>query len=81
LLPYFEHVDNWKSLGGYLLPEEYTPRLLNDIEQSYNGRVEECRTALITQYLKVGDISWSKVISSLEKSNFSNVAKIDIFQR
>ena len=82
LLSYFEHVDNWRLLGSYLLPEEYTPRLLNDIERSYNGRVGECRAALLTEYLKVGEVSWSKVISSLEKSNFSNVVKMiktDIF--
>ena len=75
LLPYFEHVDDWKSLGAYLLPEKYIPRL-NDIERSYNGRVGECRGALLTEYLKVGEVSWTKVIGSLEKSDFSNVAKM-----
>ena len=76
LLRYFEHVDDWKLLGSYLLPKEYTPRLLNDIERSYNGRVGECREALLTEYLKVGEVSWSKVISSCKESHFFNVARM-----
>ena len=82
LLPYFEHVDNWKLLGTYLLPEKYVPRLINDIDETYKN-VDECRWALIREYLKVGEVSWNKVIDSMEKSRFSNVAKMiknDIFK-
>ena len=83
LLPYIEHVDNWKSLGTYLLPKEYIPRVINDIEKTHKGSVEECRWALLTEYLKSGEVSWNKVIDSLEKSHYPNVAKMinkDIFK-
>lgn len=82
LLPYIEHVDNWKVLGTYLLPEKYIPRVINDIERSYKGNADDCRGALLSEYIKVGDVSWNKVIDSLEKSRYSNVAKMikkDIF--
>ena len=75
-LPYIEHIDNWKSLGTHQLPEEYIPRVINDIEKTHKGNVEECRWALLTKYLKSGEVSWNKVINSLEKSHYSNVAKM-----
>ena len=82
LLPYLYYVDNWKSLGAFLLPGKYIPQVTNDIDRTHKGNVEECRGALLTEYLKVGEVSWDKVIDSLEKSRYSNVAKMikkDIF--
>ena len=74
LLPYIEHVDNWKLFGTHLLPEKYT-RVINDIDRTCKGDVDDCRRALLTEYFKNGEVSWNKVISSLEKSHYSNVAK------
>ena len=59
-----------------MLPDKYTPWRLNDIERTCRGRVDECREALLNEYFKVGEVSWDKVIYSLEKSHFSNVAKM-----
>ena len=74
LLPYFEGVDDWKQLGMYLLPEDYTSRI-NDIHKNHKQDVAECRWALITEYLKVGEVSWDKVIYAVRKSGHSNIAE------
>ena len=77
-----EHVDNWKVLGTHLLPEKYIPYLLNEIERTHKGNVDDCREALLSKYIQVGEVSWDKVIDSLEKSHYPNVAKMiekDIF--
>ena len=58
-----------------MLPEKYVPWRINDIDGSYKG-IDECRWALLREYLKVGEVSWNKVIDSMEKSHFSNVAKM-----
>ena len=71
-----EHVDDWKRLGAHLLPEKYIPHLLNQIERTYKGNVDDCRGALLSEYVKAGNVSWDKVIDSLEKSRYSNVAKM-----
>ena len=76
MLPYIEHVDDWRLLGTYLLPEKYTPRVINDIDRSHKGDVNECRQALLSEYINVGELSWNKVIDSLENSHYSNVAKM-----
>ena len=74
LLPYMEYVDNWKVLGTHLLPEKYIPHLLNEIDRTHKGNVGDCRGTLLSEYIKVGNVSWDKVIDSLEKSHYSNVA-------
>ena len=74
LLSYFEDVSNWKQLGLYLLPEKYTSRI-NDIEKNYPQDIAQCRWALITEYLRVGEISWYKIIDAFEKSGNPNIAK------
>ena len=71
-----EHVDNWKALGAHLLPEKYIPHLLNEIERTHKGNVDDCRGALLSEYIKVGEVSWNKVIDSLEKSRYCNVAEM-----
>ena len=75
LLPYFEGVADWKKLGLYLLPEKYQTRI-EDIAATYNGNVAECRGALIREYLKVGELTWNKVIFAFENSGNPNIAKI-----
>ena len=74
LIPYFDGVSNWKQLGVYLLPTKYASKI-NDIEKNHKQDVEECRWALITEYLKVGEVSWNKVIYALEKSGHPNIAE------
>ena len=73
LLPYFDGVSDWKRLGLYLLPEKYTPRI-DDIDKSHKQYVPDCRWELTTEYLKVGEVSWNKVIYALEKSGHPNIA-------
>ena len=74
LIPYFEGVTNWKQLGAYLLPTKYASKI-NDIDENHKQDVEACRWELITEYLKVGEVSWNKVINALEKSGHPNIAK------
>ena len=76
LLPYMEHVDDWKALGAHLLPVKYIPHVLNEIERMHKGYVGDCRSGLISEYIKVGEVSWYKVIDSLEKSRYYNVAEM-----
>lgn len=81
LFPYFEDVSDWKKLGLHLLPETCTSRI-NDIDKNHKHDVAECRWALITEYLKVGELSWQKVIYALQKSGYPNIVekiKRDIF--
>ena len=81
LLPYVEGVSDWKRFGLYLLPETHT-FLINDIDKNHKHDVAECRWALITEYLKVGEVSWDKVIYALQKSGNPNIAvkiRRDIF--
>ena len=56
--------------------------MINDIDKNYKHDVAECRWTLITEYLKVGEVSWDKVIYALQKSGYPNIAKTirsDIF--
>ena len=76
LQPYMERVVNWKALGEHLLPQTYIPHLLEEIDRTHRGNVDDCRRALLSEYIKVGNVSWDKVIDSLEKSRYSNVAKM-----
>ena len=71
LLPYMECVDNWKTLGTHLLPEKDIPHLLNEIERTRKGNVDDCRRHLLSEFMKRGEVSWDKVIDSLEKSRYS----------
>ena len=61
-------------MGLYLLSENSTPQI-NDIEKNNPHDVAQCRWELITEYLKVGEISWHKVIDAFEKSGNLNIAK------
>ena len=61
-------------MGAYLLPEKYASKI-NDIDKNHKQDVEECRWALIREYLKVGEVSWKKVVYALEKSGHPNIAK------
>lgn len=36
--------------------------------------VENCRDKMIKHYLKSGDMSWEKVLSSLRNADYTNVA-------
>ena len=76
LLPYMEYVDDWKVLGTQLLPGKYIPHLLKEIERTHKSNVSDCRGALLSEYIKVGEVSWDKVIDSLEKSHYHNVAEM-----
>jgi len=58
----------------YLLPEKYQFEI-DIINTTHKGNVTECRFALIRTYLKVGEVSWNKVIDALEKSVNDNIAK------
>ena len=72
-MPYIQGVSDWKQLALYLLPEDYGS-LINDIDRD-NKNVAECRWALITEYLKVGELSWDKVVYALRKSGYPNIAE------
>jgi len=65
-----------------LLPENYTAQV-NVIDQTHKSDVNQCKWELLTEYFKVGDVSWNKVIDALEKSRHHNIAekiKSDIFK-
>ena len=59
-----------------MLPEKYIPHLLKEIERTHKGNVDDCRGALLSENIEVGEVSWNKVIDSLEKSRYCNVAEM-----
>jgi len=44
------------------------------IDKTYKGDVEECKFALFRKYMEVGDRSWTTVTRALEKSGYKNTA-------
>ena len=64
---------DWKTLGAYLLddPDGSTSALIHD---TYNGDVRKCRDALIKEYLKNGEVSWARVLTSLRNAHYKNLA-------
>ena len=74
LHPYLTDVSDWKQLAVHLLPREHIS-LIDEIDRTYKGDVGECRWELIRKYLRVGEVSWNKVIYALEKSDHPNIAK------
>ena len=60
-------------MAAFLLHDE-NGSITGEIEKSCNRDVNECRDRVIKQYLKKGDVSWQKVITSLRNADYTNVA-------
>jgi len=73
LLKWFEKISNWKLFGAFLLDDNDGSKT-EDIEKSCNHDVGECRDKMIKRYLKSGDVSWDKVLTSLRNADYTNVA-------
>lgn len=73
LLKWFDKVSKWRTVAAFLL-DDNDGSITEEIEKSCNRDVEDCRDRMIKRYLKSGDISWEKVLSSLRNAGYTNVA-------
>ena len=69
-----EGVTYWKKLATFLL-NDAKGTMVPQIETTYHCNVEDCRDAMINHFLKSGDVTWSKVVESLKKAGYDNLAK------
>jgi len=69
----FEEVTDWKTLAVFLLDDDNGSKA-EQIEKTYCRDVTECRLKMISEYLKSGDVSWEKVLDSLRKAKYENLA-------
>jgi len=74
LLEHLKDVVNWDTFGAHLLPANELAAIEN-IRKTHKGNVGECKMALFTKYMEVGERSWTKVITALKKSGYKNIAK------
>ena len=59
-------------MAAHLLSDKDGTKVEN-IEKSYR-HIEGCRTAMIREYFKSGEVSWDKVLEALEKAGEQNTA-------
>ena len=73
LTKYFERVADWKTLAAFLLNDDDGSKT-HQIEKSNHYDVEDCRGAMIREYLKSGNVSWETVLSCLRSAGYKNLA-------
>ena len=73
LVKHLESVNDWHKLGAFLLPKENHAQM-SVIKTTYKNDVNECKMALFELYLRIGDVSWTTVVSALENANYPNIA-------
>ena len=74
LLTELQGVADWKKLAAYLL-DDVSGNIVPVINQTNLGDVDGCRDDMIRQFMKSGDVTWMKVIESLQKAGYTNLAK------
>ena len=74
MLSSLKGVVNWDQFAAFLLPADQQAQIAI-IKKSNSGDIEDCKMALYNYYLRVGDVSWKKVVEALEKSSNPNIAK------
>ena len=68
-------LNDWKTFGIFLLPDTNSDTMVQNIEMSNpGGTVNRCKTALLQQYLKAGEVSWQRVIYALDAMGEDNLA-------
>ena len=68
-----DKIADWKYIANYLLEGE-DRSIIREIEREYYGDAFDCKAAMIRHYLKCSDVSWKKVLSSLRKAGYRNLA-------
>ena len=74
LITELEGVAYWKKLATFLL-DDVEGTIVPQIEITNHCNVEDCRDAMINEFLKRGNLSWIKVVESLKKAGYDNLAK------
>jgi len=72
-MKFLERVANWKTLCVFLL-DDFDGYIVRRIEKSNHHDVEGCRAAMIREFLKRGECTWEKVLWSLRRAGFRNLA-------
>ena len=72
-MKYFANVVDWKLLAAHLLDDKFGSKSAQ-IEKSCHFIEEDCLKETIIWYLRDGDVSWKKVIRSLNNANCRNIA-------
>ena len=66
-------VANWEDLATFLLDDADGSKV-HQIQRSNHYQVEDCRRAMIREFLKSGNVTWEKVLESLERASYTNLA-------
>ena len=66
-------VANWEDLAVSLLDDVDGSKVCQ-IQKSNHYHVEDCRRAMIKEFLKSGNVTWEKVLGSLERAGYTNLA-------
>ena len=74
LTDYLQDVSDWRMLATYLLPG-MSDKPIKNISETHNGNVRECKKALFSEYLEIGDRSWKTVIAALLKLGHDSLAE------
>ena len=73
LMKYFEKEGiNWKKLAAYLLDFN---KLEDIVKRNPDGGID-CLTSMIQGFLRSDDVSWKKVLTALNASQYLNLARI-----
>ena len=67
-------VAEWKKLATYLL-DDIDGDIVHAIEKSKHYDVDECQGEMIRRFMISGDVTWRKVIGSLQQAGYTNLAK------
>ena len=70
-----DKIADWKRIADYLLEGE-DKSIIRRIEKEYYGDAFDCKAAMIRHYLKRSDVSWEKVLSSMRKAGYNNLAYV-----
>lgn len=60
-------------MATYLLKDDDGSKV-EEIERSNHYMVSDCRSAMLAEYFKAGDVSWENVLTALRKANYVNLA-------
>ena len=69
-----DKIADWKRVAAYLLDDE-NGSIAEMIERKNHCDIEACRLEMIQHYLEHGDVSWKRVVSSLRKAGYTNIAR------
>jgi len=73
LIVYFKRVPDWKKLAVFLLDDDDRCKT-HVIEKSNHYDVDDCKVAMIREYLKSGNVSWEVVLDCLRNAGYKSLA-------